>query len=257
MNRAEDPIGVFDSGVGGIGTLRVMKEILPHEEFIYFGDTANAPYGTKPSSVVMACIRNVVRELTDRNVKAIVIACNTATSVAAATLREELDIPVIGMEPALKPAALSRKDGNILVMATPMTLSLPKFQKLMDVYGEGAIPVPCPGLMDLVEAQNWTGCKAYLQDLFNRYDMDRVDGIVLGCTHYVFLRNMIETMLENRIPVHDGNLGTSRQLKRVLEERGLLKQEGTGKTVLMSSGGEECVEIMRHLLTLPHMPDHA
>lgn len=144
------PVGVFDSGVGGISVLAAMAKLMPGEHFIYCGDTANMPYGTKPQAEVMTCVRGVIGRLLDRDVKAIVIACNTATSVAAATLRQELTLPIIGMEPALKPAALLRNNGRILVLATPNTLRLPKFQTLMSRWGEGAIPVPCPGLMDLV-----------------------------------------------------------------------------------------------------------
>ena len=132
----ERPVGIFDSGVGGISVLRELRAQLPQENVIYYGDTAYAPYGTKPPEVVMARVRQVMAELLDRDVKAVVIACNTATSVAAATLRAEMTLPIIGMEPALKPAHQLRHGGRILVMATPLTLRLPKFEALMARYGE-------------------------------------------------------------------------------------------------------------------------
>ena len=142
MNRREDPVGVFDSGVGGISALIAMKRLLPNETFIYYGDTRNAPYGTKDTDEVIRCVHDVVARLMKEKIKALVIACNTATGAAAATLRKELDIPVIGMEPALKPASELRKDGSILVLATPLTLHQDKFERLMEKYGEGAIRVP-------------------------------------------------------------------------------------------------------------------
>lgn len=245
MNTAADPIGVFDSGVGGISTLKEAVRLLPTENFIYYGDTANAPYGTKKTEDVMKCIRNVLKVLMGENIKALMIACNTATSVAAATLREELAIPVIGIEPALKPASMARKQGNILVLATPVTLSLPKFRHLMEQYGEGAIPVPCPGLMELVEQRDNDGCRAYLKQLTERYDPSKTDAVVLGCTHYVFLRGMLEKMLPSRIMIADGNEGTARQLQRILNRDGLEQTDGKGSVRFMTSGGEEQIGIMK------------
>ena len=249
MNTAADPIGVFDSGVGGISTLKEAVRLLPSENFIYYGDTANAPYGTKTTEEVMRCIRNVLKHLMDENIKALMIACNTATSVAAATLREELSIPVIGIEPALKPASQARKDGDILVLATPVTLALPKFRLLMDQYGDGAVPVPCPGLMELVERQDVAGCREYLGNVFERYGTDRIDAVVLGCTHYVFLRGMLEKMLPARIMIADGNTGTARQLQRVLMTNSLDRKEGRGSVCFLSSGGPEQTCLMKEFFS--------
>ena len=250
MNQARDPIGVFDSGVGGISTLREMIRELPEERFIYFGDTANAPYGTRSTEEVIACVRNVVDRLLKKNIKALVIACNTATGAAAATLRGELTIPVVGMEPALKPASKIRKDGSVLVLATPLTLQQEKFENLMKQYGEGAVKVPCPGLMELVEADDTDGARHYLQELFSRYPEDRVDAVVLGCTHYVFLKDMIRELLPERIAITDGNAGTARQLRRVLAQDGLLNTEGPGNVELETSGREKDLTLMRKLLNL-------
>ena len=182
------PVGIFDSGVGGVSVLRELRAQLPLENVVYYGDTAHAPYGTKPPEVVMARVRQVMAELLNRNVKAVVIACNTATSVAAATLRAEMTLPIIGMEPALKPAYQLRHGGQVLVMATPLTLRLPKFAALMARYGEGASPLPCPGLMELVEAGHLNDAEvtAYLTQLFAPYAHTAVDAVVLGCTHCVF-----------------------------------------------------------------------
>ncbi len=248
MNQKRDPIGVFDSGAGGISTLREMIRELPDERFIYFGDTANAPYGTKSTEDVIDCVRGVVKHLTERNIKALVIACNTATGAAAATLRQELSIPVIGMEPALKPASKARKNGSVLVLATPLTLSQEKFENLMKLYGQGAVKVPCPGLMELVEADDEAGARRYLQELFTRWPAEKVDAVVLGCTHYVFLKDMIREMLPERIAITDGNAGTARQLRRVLAREDLLNGEGPGCVELETSGSDKDIELMKKLL---------
>ena len=248
MNQKRDPVGVFDSGIGGISTLREMIRELPDERFIYFGDTVNAPYGTKSTDEVIACVRGVVDQLLEKQIKALVIACNTATGAAAATLRSELAIPVVGMEPALKPASKIRKSGSVLVLATPLTLQQEKFENLMKQYGQGAVKVPCPGLMELVEQDDGAGALRYLQELFTRYPPEKVDAVVLGCTHYVFLKDMIRDLLPERIAITDGNAGTARQLRRVLEREGLLNDEGPGSVELETSGTEKDLELMRKLL---------
>ena len=248
MNQKRDPVGVFDSGVGGISTLREMIRELPDERFIYYGDMAHAPYGTKSSEEVVACVRAVVDRLMEKRIKALVIACNTATGAAAATLRKELTIPVVGMEPALKPASKVRKNGSVLVLATPLTLQQEKFENLMRQYGQGAVKVPCPGLMELVEVDDGAGALNYLKELFSRYPVDQVDAVVLGCTHYVFLKDMIRDLLPERIAITDGNAGTARQLRRVLDREGLLNDEGPGCVELETSGTEEQLELMKKLM---------
>ena len=248
MDKTLTPVGVFDSGIGGISTLREIIRELPREHFIYYGDIANAPYGIKSPDEVIACVRRVVDHLLEKRIKALVIACNTATGAAAATLRKELSIPVIGMEPALKPASEKRDGGSILVMATPLTLQMEKFNLLMSKYGEGAVRVPCPGLMELVEADDGAGALEYLRRLFAQYDLDKVDAVVLGCTHYVFLREMIRDLLPDHIVITDGNAGTARQLRRVLAEHNLLNETGKGILELETSGTEKDLALMKKLL---------
>ena len=245
MDKSLNPIGVFDSGIGGLSTLRDIIRELPREHFIYYGDIANAPYGTKTTEEVITCVRRVVDHLLEKQIKALVIACNTATGAAAATLRKELSIPVIAMEPALKPASEKREGGSILVMATPLTLRMEKFNLLMSKYGEGAVRVPCPGLMELVEADDSEGALNYLKNLFARYDLDHVDAVVLGCTHYVFLKDMIRDLLPDHIAITDGNAGTARQLKRVLARNNLLNETGPGKLDLETSGTEKDLALMQ------------
>lgn len=241
MDLRERPIGVFDSGVGGIGTLAALVRELPRERFVYFGDMLHAPYGTRTTEEVQALVRQVVAGLEGEGIKALVIACNTATGAAAAMLRAEKDYPVIGMEPALKPAEEAWKGGSILVMATPLTLKQEKFLSLMDRFGAHAVPLPCPGLMELVEREDEAGARRYLEELFSRWPAEKVDAVVLGCTHYVFLKPMIREMLPRRILITDGNLGTARQLRRVLSGRGLLRTEGEGGVTLRTSGDRDAL----------------
>ena len=241
-------IGVFDSGVGGIGTLAALRRVLPQERFLFYGDTANAPYGTKSREEVMACVSRVMDHLLAQDVKAVVIACNTATAVAAAELRARYTLPIIGIEPALKPAHEMRREGSILVLATPMTLKLEKFRALYERYGEGAIPLPCPGLMELVEREADDEARRYLLDLFAPYNLTKVDAIVLGCTHYVFLRPVLKDILPLNVKVLDGNEGTARQLRRVLTQRDLLA-DGQGSVTLETSGNPmQVLPVMKRLL---------
>ena len=141
----ERPVGVFDSGLGGVTVLMSAVRLLPGEDFIYLGDNLHAPYGDRTPAEVLLFTREAVHSLIHMGCKAVLIACNTATSAAAATLRNELDLPIVGMEPALKPASLLPGEGRVLVMATAMTLRLEKFHRLMERYGENAAPIPCPG----------------------------------------------------------------------------------------------------------------
>ena len=246
---SQRPVGVFDSGVGGVSVLNQLRRELPGEDFIYYGDTANAPYGTKPEADIMRCAGQVMDHLLSEGVKSVVIACNTASAVAAQALREKHDLPIVAMEPALKPASAIRREGSVLVLATPVTLRLPKFQRLYSLYGEGAIPVPCPGLMELVEAMDWPRAARYLSDLLSGFALDKVDALVLGCTHYVFLRPLLRELLPARIAVVDGNAGTARQLRHVLTERGLLADRAQGSVRLQTSGSPaEVIPVMERLM---------
>ena len=245
------PIGMFDSGVGGLSVLREAVRQLPSERFLFFGDTKNAPYGTKTKEDVLDLSRNAVKILLDRGCKAIVIACNTATSAAAATLRAEYpDLPIIAMEPALKPASLLHRDGIVLALATPGTIAGEKYESLYARYGEGVVSLPCPGLMEFAERgeMDTPALHAYLTERFAPYREQKVEAVVLGCTHYVFLRPAIQKHFPG-VPLIDGNAGTVRQLIRRLEEKGLLAPEGSkGGAELLSSGGESAVALMKSLL---------
>lgn len=223
------PIGVFDSGFGGVSVLASAALRLPRERFIFLGDNLHAPYGDRTPEEVLAYTRQGVERLTGMGCKAIVIACNTATSAAAAALRRELPLPVIGMEPALKPASLLPREGAVLVMATTMTLRLDKFHLLMERFGQNAVPVPCPGLVELIEAGETDGprIRRKLTELLSPHLTGPVKAVVLGCTHYVFLRRALQALLPADVALVDGNEGTARQLERELIRCDLLAHPGT------------------------------
>lgn len=240
MKSDDRPVGVFDSGVGGISTLAALNVELPGEHFLYYGDTCHAPYGTKTTQEVQQLVRSVVDKLETEYIKALVIACNTATGAAAAMLRAEKKYPIIGIEPALKPAEESWKGGRILVMATPLTLKQEKFLSLMNRFGAHAVPLACPGLMELVEQEDEKGARTFLEEMFSHWNLKQVDAVVLGCTHYVFLKPMIRKMLPERILITDGNRGTARQLRHVLQDRNLLRTESPGSVRFRTSGDPDC-----------------
>lgn len=248
------PIGLLDSGLGGIGVLGEALRQLPNEDYVYYGDTANAPYGDKAPEEVLGLVHQAVERLIELRCKAIVIACNTATSVSAGKLRQELDLPIIGMEPALKPASQLPGGGKILVMATRVTLALPKFQALMAQYGRDAVPVPCPGLMECVERGELEGPKvtALLRQLLGPWLSQPVKAVVLGCTHYPFLRKTIAALFPAGTPLIDGNAGSVRQLRRRLEEQNLLSdwQEPGRITFLSSSEDPSVLQRMQTMLEL-------
>lgn len=242
------PVGVFDSGLGGISVLGAAVKELPNENFLYFGDTKNIPYGDKPPEQVYRLVENVVDTLLAEDCKAIVIACNTATSVAAAALREKYTFPVIGIEPALKPASLLPGSGKIAVLATQVTLALPKFRALMEQYGQDALPVSCSGLMECVEKGMTEGPEldALLDRLLAPCREVPIRAAVLGCTHYPFLKKSLSAWFGPEVPLLDGSAGTARQLRRRLAEEGLLSDGPGGKVRFMSSapGAEKLMEQM-------------
>ena len=244
-----DLIGFFDSGVGGVSVLHTARRILPNEHFLYYGDNGHAPYGPKPLEEIRRLSAESVGVLLDRGVKAVVIACNTATSAYAEILRAELKLPVIGMEPALKPAQEARHGGEILVLATQATLTLPKFQRLMKRYGDHVIPVVGRGLVELVEAGKADSpeTEAALRELLGRYVDRSIDSVVLGCTHYPFLAGAIRRMFPEA-ELFDGRTGTCMRLKYLLEAGGLRSKGTEGSVEFLTSGDASTIALMRRLM---------
>lgn len=254
MGRRDGFVGVFDSGVGGVSVLQHLVRELPGEDFSYFGDSAHAPYGERTLEDVQCLSRSIVDAMVADGAKAIVIACNTATSAAAPLLRETYtELPIVGVEPALKPAVLHGGEGSILVMATPVTLALDKFHRLERRWGEGAQveTVACVGLADRIERGNLDApdLLELLERLVGPY-RGRVDRVVLGCTHYPFVRSQIAQVL-GEVTFFDGGAGTARQLHRLLEGNGLLRADGGAGTVRFASSIDtpEELELYRSFFT--------
>lgn len=239
MSTKEDRILVFDSGVGGISVLRQLRKLMPSERFLYFGDCANAPYGTRTTDEVRALTLTATDALTARYpIKAIVVACNTATAAAIDTLREKYaDRIVIGIEPALKLAADRHPSGRIGVMATDVTLREEKFDHLAHRFDESCDvqKIPAPGLVERIEAGRGDSeeTKRFLRELLAPY-IGKLDALVLGCTHYPFVKHNIQAILGKKTEVVHGGEGTARETKRRLAQAGLLRS-GTGDTLILTS----------------------
>jgi glutamate racemase len=231
IRKYNNYVGIFDSGLGGISVLREMTKLMPQENFLFFGDSANAPYGERSPEEVCELSERITDTMIQRGAKAIVIACNTATSAAAVYLREKYsDVPIIGVEPALKPAAENDRNGEVLVMATPVTLKLDKFQKLSARFTSDVdcIPLPCPGLADAIEHGDPDSdeVRDLLESLLRPY-VGKVSSIVLGCTHYPFVKKQILDIMGS-VDLYESGAGTARELRRVLSERGMLAGSSSG-----------------------------
>ncbi len=256
MEKRELSIGFFDSGVGGLSVLKHAREQLPKENFIFYGDNAHAPYGERSEEEIRALSFACCDRLFERGVKALLVACNTATGAAIHAMRERYQIPVVSIEPAIKPASESKEEGKILVLATPFTIEGARYHRLVDRVGCGdrLIQIPCKGLADLVEKGEFESQEIaeYLQKKFEQFPEQPVSGIVIGCTHYSFIAPLIQTIAKQRLSgsctLYDGRYGTVRQLRRVLEQDQMLSQKGSARCEILSSAGPESVALMRKIL---------
>ena len=245
LELQKQPIAVFDSGVGGVSVLKELVKIMPNENYIYFGDSKNAPYGMKTKEEVLKLTLNCAKMLfEEKGAKGLVVACNTATSAAVRELRQIYpNIPIVGIEPAVKPAVTHKAGGKVLVMATPMTIREEKFRTLMGRYSKQAtiIPLPCPGLMDFVERGDLhsNDFRKYLEELLYEYRTNNVDAVVLGCTHYPFAKELIQEILGNKVMVFDGGEGTAREMKRRLTEAGVINPSMEKGTIIFENSLED------------------
>ena len=251
MHSKSEYIAVFDSGVGGISVLRELIKQMPEEHYLYFGDSANAPYGDRTTQQVRALTLQAVEELVKRGVKALVVACNTATSAAIHILREIYpDLIVVGIEPALKVAADRFPGGRIGVMATQVTLREEKFAHQAERFPQMQIDlIPAPGLVELIEVGYTEGpqVETLLRQILGPY-VGKLDALVLGCTHYPFAGNAIRRILGPETVLLDGGEGTARQTQRCLETAGL-RNEGPGSVQIENSTGSGAlVELSMELL---------
>lgn len=243
---SEAAIGVFDSGVGGLSVLREIRAQLPAEDLLYVADSGAAPYGERTEEFIRERVRAIVEFFLRRQVKAIVVACNTATAVAVELIRSQYDIPVVAVEPAVKPAAALTKSGVIGVLATSRTLSSERFARLAGNYGEGVTVLlqACPGFVEQVEKGELDSVET--RGLVQRYVgplIDQgVDTLVLGCTHYPFLRAAIQAVGGQKVHILDSSDAVARHVRRRLESEGLLSQkERAGVELFWTSGEPELV----------------
>ena len=251
MEKKELPIGVFDSGLGGISVLKELMAIMPEEHYLYFGDSANAPYGTRSTEEVRILTLNAAAMLYERGVKALVVACNTATAAAITQIREEYpNIAVVGIEPALKMATDRFPRGHVGIMATQVTLREEKLEHLVCRFPDATVEkIPAPGLVELVEQGKAESeeTEALLKEILAPY-IGQLDAIVLGCTHYPFVKDTVQKILGEKVKVLDGGAGTARQTKRLLEERGWLRSGEGSLRMENSSGRPELIKLGMELL---------
>lgn len=232
-----EPVGIIDSGVGGLSVLSELRKLLPNEEYIYLADTANAPYGVKSAPEILSLTENNVRKLLEHRCKAIVLACNTATAVAVERIREKYSgIPIIGLEPAIAPAIREHQGKNILVIATQATLRMERFKRLISSFREQRERIYCEetqGIVTYVEngMRDSAELVEYLNNSFKKYKDITFGACVLGCTHFPFAKKEIEAALGYRVAFYDGGKGAARRLWYLLSKEALLNQ----------SEGEKCV----------------
>ncbi len=219
------PIGIFDSGIGGLSITKHIKQQLPYEKIIYVADTLYSPYGNKTAHSIIERVNSVAEKLLQQKIKALVVACNTATVNTIEQLRNQIAIPIIGVEPAIKPATINSKNKKIGVLVTQATAKNPRFLTLIDKFSSGAevIIQPCPGLVELIEQgdMDTLQCEVLLNKYLIPLLKKEVDTIVLGCTHYPFLLKKIEKSCGNNIKIIDTAIPVTNQLQRQLQKNQL------------------------------------
>lgn len=233
-------IGVFDSGVGGLSVLQHIRRLFPNERLIYVADSGHVPYGGKPAHYIEQRSHALTRFLVSRGADAIVIACNTATAAAVASLREQFGIPIVGMEPAVKPAIAATGSGVVGVLATIGTLESARFAALLERYA-GTVEIvtqSCPGLVEQVEQGDLGGLRT--RELVERYTAPLLargaDTLILGCTHYPFLAPLIRDVVGDRIALVDTGAAVARQLLRRIEAELPDRSPGDATTQFFTSG---------------------
>ena len=246
-------IGVFDSGVGGLSILDEALQQLPHHNYIYFADSANAPYGDKPPQWIAERSLQICHYLMEQDCSAIVVACNTATAEAIATIRSTLDIPIIGVEPGIKPAAMQSQNGIVGVLATETTLNSDKFNALLATLpehcqfikqaGAGLVPLIEAGLIETPEML------ALLRSHLKPIQDQGADTLVLGCTHYPFLKKMIRAVVGDSMTLIDTSDAVVRQLLRQIHQQGLIvSSKHSPKLSLLSTANADTLEAMAERL---------
>lgn len=242
MNPKQKPIGIFDSGAGGLSVLKELVKILPHESFIYFADSANCPYGSKPHDKIIELSDCITRFLIEQHCKTIVVACNTATAAAIDHLRETFDLPFIGMEPAIKPASLNTKTKSIGVLATAGTFKGRLYIETSQKYasdvnvcyqiGEGLVELVETGRANSKEAE--VLLKKYIEPMVEC----NIDHLVLGCTHYPFLKPVLRKILPKGIVIIDPAPAVAKQTSKILQEFNLNNCDASNPSITFFSSGK-------------------
>ncbi len=258
------PIGFMDSGIGGLSVLREAVLEMPCENYIFYGDNGNAPYGEKSEDEIFALTLKCGEHLMNEGIKMLVIACNTMTTIAVHALRDRYNIPVISIEPAIKPALTAPDSRKVIVMATPATISQNRYLSLKNRVGhsERLIDIPCSGLAGLIEKGHFDSDEIaeYVEDKLIPFRNEDISGLVIGCTHYSFITPLIKKIsariFGHEIGIYDGLYGTVKQINRVLFERSLLNDSGEHGTIrLMSSGDDRSIELMKNILDSKSITD--
>ncbi len=228
-HNSADPVGVFDSGVGGLAILREIRHELPGEDLLYVADSGHAPYGDKSTALIEERSLAIAEFLVSQHAKALVVACNTATGVAIKALRARFQVPIVAMEPAVKPAAAHTRSGVIGVLATSRTIASDNFARLHERFGSEVkiLMQACPGLVEQVEAGNLSGdrTRALVEQYVLPLVEQRADTLVLGCTHYPFLAPLIREIAGTGVAIIDPSPAIARELRRRLTGTSLLSAE--------------------------------
>lgn len=223
------PIGVYDSGLGGLSVWQEIIKILPHESIIYFADQKNCPYGERTPEEITHFSSQIVDFFLEKNCKMVVVACNTATSASIHQLRKKYDVPFVGMEPAVKPAALLTQTGKVGVIATKGTLNSDRFHEIKNKYAQDVevfVQIGY-GLVECIEAGEWNTpktealLKSYLEPMLEK----GIDQLVLGCTHYPFLKEAIQHITQGKVNIINPAIAVAKQTRRVLIEQSLLQED--------------------------------
>jgi glutamate racemase len=253
-------IALFDSGLGGLSVMREVRELLPQHDLLYFADSAHCPYGPKPIAFVRERSLTIGRWLAGQGAALIVVACNTASSVALEAMRAEISMPIVGMEPGLKPAIAATRSGRVGILATSNTLRTARFAALVQRFANGieVLTQPCPGWVEQVEAGEISGSRtrALVEQYVTPLTAQGADTLVLGCTHYPFLRPLIEEIVDQTVTIIDTGPAVARQVARVAAQH----KVGSGRSHIrcITNGNPAAVApVMRRLLDASLRVEHA
>jgi glutamate racemase len=256
QSASENPIGVFDSGVGGLTILRAVRQALPRENLVYVADADYVPYGQKSPGQIRDRAVAIGGFLLGQKAKLIVVACNTATAAAIDMLRERLSIPIVGVEPAIKPAVAATRSGVVGVLATPATLASPRYLSLIERFAGDVriVAQPCAGLAEHIERGDLDGDRT--EPLLRRFVepllAEHADVIVLGCTHYPLVAHIVQRIAGRGVAVIENGTAVAREVARQLTLHGSAHAAGTGSEVFWSSGPTQPIDALLGELWAPH-----